>query len=435
VNVNAADYDRRTCLHLAASVGNLSIVQLLLEKQADINFTDRWGGTALYDAVREGHRRVADVLRSAGGQLKFDEGKASGELSEMARTGDVEGMKTLLTAGCSANAADYDKRTCLHLAASTGQGLVVRYLISRGDVKINFQDRWGGTPLYDAVREGHNECARLLVEAKAQLMLNEERAVSELCDAARKGNVMMIKQLMAGGIDPNAKDYDNRSCLMLASATGNIHAAKLLVEGGVDINAKDRYGGNALGDALREGHTHVVRLLLAKGATLSMDKLEAAGKLCDLAAEGNIDQLEQLLDCGLDSMTSDYDGRTPLHLAAANGHLHIVKHLIGRGADVNFTDRFGGMPVDDAMRGNMPHVVAFLKEAMEVSKLNPSSGSAASPSRPPARPPAPATGIPAMPSTTPGGIQEQSQQQASTEATVVRAPAALDPAAPSNQEV
>jgi potassium channel len=141
--IDSADYDGRTCFHLAASVSNLSVVQCLIERGVDLNFTDRWGGTALADAVREGHRQCASAIRAAGGQLLFDEGKSSGELCEMARCGDTEGIKLLLFGGCLIDAADYDKRTCIHLAASTGNLLVVEELLKQG-ADFNVKDRWGG---------------------------------------------------------------------------------------------------------------------------------------------------------------------------------------------------------------------------------------------------------------------------------------------------
>ena len=42
---------------------------------------------------------------------------------------DVKGVEMLLEGGCSVNAADYDKRTALHLASSTGNSHVVSVLI------------------------------------------------------------------------------------------------------------------------------------------------------------------------------------------------------------------------------------------------------------------------------------------------------------------
>ena len=53
-------------------------------------------------------------LREQGGELKWDEGKESSELCELARAGDLERVKLLLDCGCSANAADYDRCASTH---------------------------------------------------------------------------------------------------------------------------------------------------------------------------------------------------------------------------------------------------------------------------------------------------------------------------------
>lgn len=121
-----------------------------------------WQGTALADAVREDHAHIATLLRSRQGELLFDEAKASGDLCEYARRGDVKTVQMLLAAGCSANSSDYDRRTALHLAASTGNKSVVEALLADTSVDVNFKDRWGGTALVDAIREQHTHVADLL---------------------------------------------------------------------------------------------------------------------------------------------------------------------------------------------------------------------------------------------------------------------------------
>ena len=135
--------DGRTALHLAASTGNHQITELLISVDADVNAADRWGGTPLRDAVREGRKEVAAALREAGGELGYDEVAASGELCELAKRGSPDLLQVLLDCGCSVNAADYDARTCLHLAASTGN-LRICSLLADANADLNAVDRWGG---------------------------------------------------------------------------------------------------------------------------------------------------------------------------------------------------------------------------------------------------------------------------------------------------
>jgi ankyrin repeat protein len=90
--------------------------------------------------MREGHTKVAKLIRDKGGELMWDEGKESGELCELARAGDLERVQLLLDSGCNANAADYDKRTCLHLACSVGNLRIVEVLRQHG-ADVNFKDR------------------------------------------------------------------------------------------------------------------------------------------------------------------------------------------------------------------------------------------------------------------------------------------------------
>lgn len=49
---NVQDYDKRTALHLAASEGHASIVELLLHYSANVNLQDRWQRTVSLYSTR-----------------------------------------------------------------------------------------------------------------------------------------------------------------------------------------------------------------------------------------------------------------------------------------------------------------------------------------------------------------------------------------------
>ena len=93
---------------------------------------------------------MAKLLRGRGGELGYDEVAASAELCELAKRGSLDLLKVLLDCGCPVNAIDYDARTCLHLAASTGNLAICEALLASG-AEINAADRWGGTPLRDVM--------------------------------------------------------------------------------------------------------------------------------------------------------------------------------------------------------------------------------------------------------------------------------------------
>ena len=78
--------------------------------------------------------------------------------------GDLDEVRRLVASGVNLDEADYDGRTCMHLAASEGQTKVVEFLIAK-NVNIKPKDRWGGTPHDDAKRHGHKDVMILLENA------------------------------------------------------------------------------------------------------------------------------------------------------------------------------------------------------------------------------------------------------------------------------
>lgn len=87
------------------------------------------------------------------------------ELIFAAGYGDLDDIMKLNARGMDLSVADYDRRTALHLAASEGHLNVVQYLVNyykKNNLSLSPTDRWGGTPLQDAVKNKHNAVVKLL---------------------------------------------------------------------------------------------------------------------------------------------------------------------------------------------------------------------------------------------------------------------------------
>lgn len=82
---------------------------------------------------------------------------------------------------------------------------MVELLVEEG-ADVNVQDRWGHTPLQDAIAKKHLPIVDYLCSHSARLMY--EDASSNLCQAASQGNVEDMKMLLKNGVDPDEGDYD-----------------------------------------------------------------------------------------------------------------------------------------------------------------------------------------------------------------------------------
>ena len=91
---------------------------------------------------------------------------------------------------------------------------IVRLLVDKG-AAVNAVDRWGGTPLRDAVRESRSEAASILLKAGGEIGYNEVEASGELCENAKQGSLEHLKVLLASGCMVNSADCSSRKTLTL----------------------------------------------------------------------------------------------------------------------------------------------------------------------------------------------------------------------------
>eukprot|EP01137_Pigoraptor_chileana_P026321 Opistho-2@97120 len=163
VDLNAGDYDGRTAMMLSACGGHVDVVKYLLDIGCDPNSQDRWGGTALSDALKHEHDAVVQVLRERGARLVPGD-ELTDKLCSLAAKGDAMGMEKLLANGALANSCAHDQRTPLHISAAEGHAECVKVLLRHSAFPLA-RDRWGVTPIEEAKAGGHTDIVRALKKA------------------------------------------------------------------------------------------------------------------------------------------------------------------------------------------------------------------------------------------------------------------------------
>ncbi|EQC26090.1 hypothetical protein SDRG_16042 [Saprolegnia diclina VS20] len=291
-DVNLADYDQRTPLHIAASDGKSSVVEVLLKAGANVYKKDRWGATPL-DCAKD--PSVVSILAQfvrfqsdvpfASDRARPPLGRRSPhnlqEITTAARSdvldpntvfaavqaGDTETLKRAWLDGLKVDVADALGRTALHVAVEHEQLDVIELLLSAG-AKVDVADAVGRTPMSLAVDANASAIVDVLRQRHQSTSppLPSGNQMALAFEAIKRGNVAYLMELVPQSVHPDVQDYDARALLHVASSEGNLRMCQYLVECGANVNALDRWGSSPLAEATYFAHHDVARYLRAHHA-------------------------------------------------------------------------------------------------------------------------------------------------------------------------
>ena len=242
----------------------------------------------------------------------------------------------------------------LIVAAARGDTAAVQQLLQAG-AHIEATDKWGSTPLLEAVQNSKTEVVKLLLEKGANIEAANGGG-SALLLAAGAGNTEMVKLLLDKGANTGAADGYGDTALLKADDRGDTGMAKLLLEKGANAQVKGRSGFLALLHAASGGNAEVVRRLLEKGAMDSVDGMALHGAVLN----GRAEVVKLLLENGGNTESKDRIGYTPLLVAAQEDKADVVKQLLAKGANLDAKDDHGETALHVAAHRGSTEVVRLL---------------------------------------------------------------------------
>jgi ankyrin repeat protein len=402
-----------TPLMLASRAGNLDAIKVLLDHKADINAKDKIRGTtALMWASEQAHPAAVQLLIARGANVGVaTEPDTRNSRNNLANTvtqrlnssfgvvgqARARGAAPPSSPGAPAASAGPPKKT------PDGEG--------GDDVAIFFgpprkKDGGGLTPLVYAAREDCLECAKILLDAGADVNQRTHYGWTALLTATQNRHYRLAAYLLDHGANPNIANNGGWSPLYLATDNRNIESGdypvrapdmdhleyiKLVIGKGANVNARicgtDSTDKKCVGDstetrnnftmqwlfedgatpflrAAQSGDIPLMKLLLAHGAD---PKIFTAHNVTPLAVASGIGWVEGVtfewseketleavkmcLDLGIDPNVKDDEGRTSLHGAAHKGRPEVIQLLVDHAANLDAHDGGSRDSVNGALLG------------------------------------------------------------------------------------
>ncbi|XP_054517751.1 E3 ubiquitin-protein ligase MIB2 isoform X16 [Pan troglodytes] len=334
----------RTALQVAAYLGQVELIRLLLQARAGVDLPDDEGNTALHYAALGNQPEAARVLLSAGCRADAINSTQSTALHVAVQRGFLEVVRALCERGCDVNLPDAHSDTPLHSAISAGTGAsgIVEVLTEVPNIDVTATNSQGFTLLHHASLKGHALAVRKILARARQLVDAKKEDGFTALHLAALNNHREVAQILIreGRCDVNVRNRKLQSPLHLAVQQAHVGLVPLLVDAGCSVNAEDEEGDTALHVALQH---HQLLPLVADGAGGDPGPLQLLSRLQASGLPGSAElTVGAAVACflaleGADVSYTNHRGRSPLDLAAEG---RVLKAL--QGCAQRFQERQAG---------------------------------------------------------------------------------------------
>jgi ankyrin repeat protein len=208
-------------------------------------------------------RDLAELKKARADDYKENFGEF---LIAAATSGNVQAVADFLWRGTSVNyRSSVDSSTALMYAAASGQFACAEQLLNAGADITAINDQ-GRTALYYASKSGNHDLETLLQAhlngASDPEVFNQEDLSQKLNQAAKKGNVSLVKELLKKGAPLN------NGALIEAAKFGQLACVEELIAANAQVDYTDSKNNTALILAATKNHAPCVLALVAAEANI-----------------------------------------------------------------------------------------------------------------------------------------------------------------------
>lgn len=251
----------------AAAKGDLAGVHAALEKEIDIECTDRNSSTALNLAVEGQHRDVVSLLLQKGASQDSQNYGGWTPLMHACNLGDIPCVTLLLDHRANLNLSNKKGHTALCVAIESDQKQITRTLLQY-PFDVN-----QGAPLALAAQLGLESIVSDLVKADGMdVRGRDEKGFSALAWAVHNENERIAGEILQSGLEHDMDEVDSsgRTVLHRAVEKDSNEMTKYLLDNHAKIQETSL--GSPLHFAVKNGNKHTAQLLMLHGADINHER-------------------------------------------------------------------------------------------------------------------------------------------------------------------
>ncbi|EFA85690.1 ankyrin repeat-containing protein [Heterostelium album PN500] len=140
--LDSKDREKKSPLHIAAILGKIKCIVMLVEKGANVEIADYLGATPLHYAVtNQSCHKAVKLMVNRGAKVNAIDNTGQTPIFYASRSGHPKNVKALLRSGAQASVKDYQNKTPLHFSLDIANPTISSMLVSGGADAYSIYDQ------------------------------------------------------------------------------------------------------------------------------------------------------------------------------------------------------------------------------------------------------------------------------------------------------
>ena len=341
-DVNKANSNNETPLHVAAIHGSLKAAKCLLSSGADPNLkTNLFEESPLHFAVQQGNKQIITLLFDAGADPNSKNCDGENPVFTAVRWSNANVIPLLAERGSNLTEINNLGQTALSLATNFNSRSLVKALLdcgvtpeTSGVSKEEIKPLTENFPCINNAERMSKPMTANSTRRKKGGFRAADNQMSMLFDFVSNNQVNDLKEKMKEGIKVNnTASFNGETLLHAATLYGATECVDTLIKAGANVNAKTELDQvTALHISVREGYFDIFHLLLKAGADIEAQDSEGETPIFTAVKFNRVDMFRALTRKGANVNHANLGNLTPIQFAVLASNKFMIQSLLYYGA-------------------------------------------------------------------------------------------------------